>query len=198
MTDFYYTDLLEDFDSSAVDAAYYNVNDKTLAIVTQTSDTVYRYTGVPSWVWSAFKDSYSKGTFFATRIKRDYGPSTVLGDWGDINLVNANTTSNVTPLRSGGYVSLTPAPRAAAGTPKGLTLAPTATVTDATSSSAEVFPQGVRKATTSVLIEGFNGTQNTLEFDDASTVDEALAAVDALSGAIGVSVKVKAVTVHFE
>jgi hypothetical protein len=195
MTDFNYTDALEDIDSSAVDAAYYNVNDKTLAIITQTSDTVYRYTGVPSWVWSAFKEARSKGTYFATRIKRDYGPSTVLGYEDDIVFYDNNKVASVTPLRTGGYVSLTPAPAqptAAAGTPKGLS-------DPATSSSVSAFggnAVGVRKATTTVYFES-NGDKS-VDFDDQSTVDEALAEFNRITSMLGMDAVVKAVTVHFE
>lgn len=197
MSDFQYTDRLENINSTAVKHAYYNTHDKTLVVVMRANGNAYRYDGVPSWVWSAFKGASSKGTHFATTIKRSYGPSKYLGVGRNLSIteysVAAPNMGTVTPLRgNGGYVSLggRPAPTpAAVGTPKALV--------DKTSSSVEAFPQGVRKATTSVTIESANG-EHTVAFDDKSTVDEALAAIDDLSNKLGVSVKVKAVTVHFE
>lgn len=198
MSDFEYTDSLEDIDSSAVVDAYYNINDKSMLVVLASNEDAYIYTGVPSYVWSQFKAASSKGSYYATQIKRNYGPAKALGnswllDIAEYGGVPAPSMASVTPIAP--YVTLGNPPSSATGTPKGLTYASDAKV----STSVPVFgeSEGVRKATTSVLIEGTNG-EHTVNFDDKSTVDEALAAIDELSSKLGVSVKVKAVTVHFE
>lgn len=190
MTDFQYTDALEDIDSSAVDDAYYNVNDKTLLVVLASSEDAYVYTGVPSYVWSAFKSASSKGSYYATQIKRNYGPAKPLGNVWDLDIDEASTAS-VTPIAP--YVTLGNPPTAATGTPKGLTLSENAKVT----TSAEAFP-GVSKATTTVTFETDGGVRKEVDFNDKSTVDEALAEFSRLATMLGVDLKVKAVTVNFE
>lgn len=180
MTDFQYTDALEDIDSSAVDDAYYNVNDKTLLVVLASSEDAYVYTGVPSYVWSAFKSASSKGSYYATQIKRNYGPAKPLGNVWDLDIDEA-TTASVTPIAP--YVTL--------GTPKALV------DNTKTSSSVEAFP-GVSKATTTVTFETDGGVRKEVDFNDKSTVDEALAEFSRLATMLGVDLKVKAVTVNFE
>lgn len=205
MSDFEYTEALPNSNSTAVKAAYYNVDDKTLLVVMRENGNAYRYDGVPSWVWADFKRSSSLGHFFATTLKRSYGPAKYLGTGNRLSIVQKGAVASVTPLpkRTHEHYSLgtAPAPRAVVGTPKGLTLASDAKVT----TKAEAFPltvapapaQGVLKATTSVLFEAF-GADKTVAFDDKSTVDEALVEFNRIANAMGVSAKVKAVTVHFE
>ena len=111
MADFEYTDALESINSSAVEDAYYNNNDKTLLIVVASSEEAYLYTGVPSYVWNQFKAADSKGRYYATQIKRNYGPAKALGDsWAlDIDAAQAS----VTPIAP--YVTLGNPPTATVG-----------------------------------------------------------------------------------
>ena len=191
MADFEYTDALESINSSAVEDAYYNNNDKTLLIVVASSEEAYLYTGVPSYVWNQFKAADSKGRYYATQIKRNYGPAKALGDsWAlDIDAAQAS----VTPIAP--YVTLGNPPTATVGTPKGLTYASDATVT----TKVEAFPS-VRKATTTVKfsLDDTPDVDREIDFNDASTVDEAIAAFEQGISAFGLTGKVKAVTVNFE
>lgn len=203
MSDFTYTDSQKNIDSSAVRHAYYNTDDKSLVVVMRANGNAYRYDGVPSWVWSTFKGAPSKGTVFATTIKRSYGPSKFLGVGSRLDIreagVPAANMGSVTPLRKPqqyttlGNAPVAPGRRAAVGTPKAL-------VDNSTSTSVEALPSvqpRVRKATTSVLFEN-GGVERSATFNDKSTVDEALAEVSRLASILGVDLKVKAVTVHFE
>lgn len=191
MTDFQYTDSLKNIDSSAVKQAYYNTHDKTLVVVMRSNGNAYRYDGVPSWVWSEFTRSSSKGTTFATKIKPSYGPSKFLGVGSRLNFAEYSVTA---PSMASPRYPLTvaqppvaPGRRAAVGTPKALT--------DNTSAFAEAFPS---KTWTSVKFQSAGGVK-TATFKDISEVSEALKEIQRLADILGLdNLKVKEVTTHFE
>lgn len=203
MSDYEYTESLLNSNSTALKAAYYNTDDKTLLVVMRENGNAYRYDGVPAWVWSDFKGASSLGRFFANTVKRSYGPSKYLGVGKNLSV---NKKGYVAPSM-GSVSSLHPSyrPSQTVGTPKGLTVAPDARVT----TKAEAFPLqavapnpvssilSIRKATTTVHFE-LDGTPKTVAMDNKSTVEDALADFSRIASMLGVTAKVTAVTVHFE
>jgi KTSC domain len=98
--DFDYTDEVTP-NSSLVDAAYYNANDKTLAL--DLNDMVYVYVEVEEADFKRFATTDSAGGYYNTEFKNKYGPATFLGDISDLYFR---------------YVAKEKAP--SVGTPKGL------------------------------------------------------------------------------
>lgn len=77
-TEFEYTDYTDPV-SSAVEEVYYNDQTKEL-VVQLNSGHAYRYSNVPRFVYDTFaKGVVSAGHFYATNVKRDYGPGTYEG-----------------------------------------------------------------------------------------------------------------------
>ena len=119
-TSFGYTHKEEGLDSSLVDGAYYNANTRELAV--DLNDKVYVYSEVPSHVFDTLVKASSPGTKFQD-IKRTYGPSRRLGFFDRVNFDKVeDRTARAADMSS-------------VGTPKGLTLATNATVTDNTSTA---------------------------------------------------------------
>lgn len=193
MTNVEYT---EEFNtvSSLVDDVYYNDNDKTMAV--DLNDQIYRYNGVPRSVFEAFREAPSKGRFYTANVKRAYGPGEALGWYDNIvfNKVSNNTTSlgNVSPVRVSGV-----------GTPKGLTYAPDAIISDNRTSAVSMFSlatntpnvePAVRKHTVTFLVNG----QPKVHTLTAKDVDEAIAVVKELGDMLDLTFVIKEVTVYFE
>lgn len=201
MTDFTYTDASTK-SSTAVKSAYYNSDDKTLLVVMRENGNAYRYDGVPSWVWTDFKASSSVGRYFSTKIKPSYGPSKFVGIGKNLRIEAKNTVASVTSLPNARYSLGTPpvAPgrRAAVGTPKGLTVAPNATVTNgqiaANKLAAPVLPL-VKSSTVKFATEI---GEKSVTFDDKYTVEAAHAEVFKIADMLGLEIEVKSVTVNFE
>lgn len=74
---FEYTSKQTDFDSSLVEEAYYNTQDKTLAVVLYGGST-YKYSNVPPHVYVDFREAYSPGAYYNAWVKNRY-PSEYLG-----------------------------------------------------------------------------------------------------------------------
>lgn len=75
---FVYTASKRDFASTAIEEAYYNVDDRELAVVV-TGGSGYVYANVPPYVWSDFISARSAGNYYATTLKTRYGPADYLG-----------------------------------------------------------------------------------------------------------------------
>lgn len=115
MTSFHYDLKAENLESSAISALYYNEDDETLAVVTKDAQ-VYRYEDVSRAVYFAFLNAPSLGRYFATVLKKEFGPSTHLGRAGG--------------YRPAGFFDRKPADMSstAVGTPQNLTYAADAVV----------------------------------------------------------------------
>lgn len=191
MSDFVYTDSVDGRNSSAVEEAWYNVYDKTLLVALVESEKSYLYSGVPSWVWSQLKGAPSLGSFYATTVKRNYGPGNALGWTDDLDIVEygvpAANMGSVTPIHG-------------VGTPKGLTLAPNASVT----TKAEAFPLSVVSDSKPVLLKHeviftSTGSENErLYVTEAENIDDATSQLDEVAEMLDLNFTVKRVTVHFE
>lgn len=204
VTDYTYTDSLTNINSSAVRSAYYNTDDKTVLVVMKSNGNAYRYDGVPSWVWNEFKGSRSKGTYFSTTVKPSYGPSKYLGVGRNLTVVPKGTyraPSAFAPapaVNAGRRVTLGNPPTAAAGTPKGL-------VDNSSKTSSHVSAFGVKtnahgqvlnKHDVTFVVDGT--TTERVYSVEATGVQTAMDALGDATDALGLTVKVKKVTVHFE
>ena len=193
MTQFEYTHTKR-VNSSAVDGVVYNVNTKKLAV--NLHGEVYVYNNVPLSRYEALVTAPSVGRFFR-EIKSDYGPSEYLGR-------NTSVTYQTGSVEAPSMAAL--------GTPKALTLAEGVTVNNSfiTLSTptqtrttlglpdvVESTPVGTtRRHSVLFNVEGLTADR---EYGvDATSVDEAVAALTEAVAALGLDVKVKEVTVYFE
>lgn len=184
---FNYTHGNDDVESSAVYEAYYNSGTKELAVVLS-SGHGYVYSGVPFNVYTDVESGTSPGKTYATVVKRNYGPGKSLGYVGFDN-EDEFEQGVVAPDMS------------AVGTPKGLTYAKDATVTDLSdrriSLAVDNTPVGVKfKHTVVFTVDGGNREKSYTV--DAGSVNEAAEALKSATDALGLTVKVKEVTVYFE
>lgn len=178
-TDEYYPD------SEAVDEAFYDENTKTVYV--DLHDTIYAYSGVEKSVWDEFKRASSAGSFYATRIKRGYGPGTEVGHVRGITYEE---------------VEVRPA-RAAVGAPQALTPAatPAAAPTPVYHSLNVSAAAGATGNATSKYVVTFraaNATADKSHEVQASDELDALRQVNTFAEALGVSLKVRSVTHYFE
>lgn len=178
----------DDVESSAVYEAYYNEHDRKLAVVLS-SGHAYVYPGVGIHTYNELVGSTSPGKFYALNVKRNYGPGESLGYVG-FDSDEFEQTRGV------------PAPSMdAVGTPKGLSYAKDAKVTDLSdrriSLAADNTPVGAKfKHTVVFTVDGGNREKSYTV--DAGSVNEAVEALRSATDALGLTVKVKEVTVYFE
>lgn len=177
-TDEYYPD------SSAVDEAFYDENTKTVYV--DLHDYIYAYSGVEKRVWDEFKRASSAGSFYATTIKRQYGPGKELGHVRGI-------TYQEVPVR--------PASEGV-GTPQAFTTpAPAAAPTPVYHSLNVSAAAGATGNATSKYVVTFKapvGTGDKSHEVQATDEADALRQVNAFAEALGVSLKVRSVTHYFE
>lgn len=197
-SDYTFTHSKEDIDSSAVESVFYNSYEKTLLVALRENEQAYLYTGVPYWVFNSFVTDSSVGRFYATKIKRDYGPGATMGYTEDLAISKATNP--------GGLVS-SASPKTSVGTPKGLTYAqgaqrpaaPSATASGGQISSMPLsFPAATARAAKRryEVIFDSNGER---AFDaKADSVDGAVAELKEIGSMLGVTFTVKRVLVHFE
>lgn len=185
-------------DSSLVEDVYYDANTRELTVVLH--DELYRYSNVDKRVVNEFKNAHSAGRFYAANIKRTYGPGEYLGTSWDVDcdgVVEGAAPDMSSPL----YDAAKDATSGAKGTPKGLTYAAGAVVTNAGNTSANVFsltPTAPVETTRKhkVTFETETGTKvHTLQ---AGSVDEAANAVLDIGDMLDLDFTVKEVTVYFE
>ena len=118
--------------SSLVEGVYYNENTKELTV--DLNDEIYRYTNVPKETVRAFVEGRgyggSAGKFYTPEIKRKFGPGEYVGYYSAVEFdpVKVLTAATV-------------------GTPKDLTYAPDAKVTDNTGNHLSLTPGDLRVAT---------------------------------------------------
>lgn len=116
-------------DSSALRSVYYNENRRTMAVVTH-DEHVYVYDQIPLTVFHTFINAGSVGNYFATVVKRLYGPS--INDaplnntflWSESDVAADMSTTSV-GSSTGPHVHH----EATVGTPKGLSYAGGAVIT---------------------------------------------------------------------
>lgn len=70
-------------ESTAVDEVYYNDNTRELYVDLDPGN-IYKYSNVPPNVADEFERVKSAGSFYATVIKRNYGPGEDLGKWSSV------------------------------------------------------------------------------------------------------------------
>jgi hypothetical protein len=164
--------------STAVDAVSYNQNRQELVI--DWHDDLYKYTGVPLSVYEAlvagtYKNSLGHESVgrSASKFKRDFGPGTYLGRFGDVTFKDVSQSVKVAPAK----VSATPS--AAAQT---FSLTPSTNV----GSEGPSFTVDFRDA---------NGVAREHDVDNVSTWEDAKAEVERLAKAMGVTVTVTGVYV---
>lgn len=180
--------------SEAISALYYDAASRTLVVVIAESGNAYLYEDVPVYVWSAFKNSLSKGFFYSRAIKNTYGPANNLGDADQIFFEDVRKV----PASTGNVIAF---PSTTSGTPKGLTYASDAKVT----TSAPVFDliQGgkdedavERLHEVVFTVEGVRDERSyRTETTDVETAVEALGEV---ADMLSLNFTVKRVIVHFE
>lgn len=206
MTKFNYTHHRSGRLSTAVKNVFYNQNTKELAV--DLHDDVYVYKQVPLASYEVFITSPSLGRAFQ-KVKANYGPGKCLGYNANVVFVTEGADAPSMdaipslPARDsrGRFVS------AAVGTPKGLTYAENAVVTDVSSgphlrvtlgenASADEVTNGIiRPHTVLFNVDGLGDrTYNT----EATSVEQAISHLLEATNALALTVNVKEVTVSFE
>lgn len=183
-------------DSSLVEGVYYDANTSELTVVLH--DELYRYSNVDKRVFNEFKNAHSAGRFYAANVKRTYGPGEYLGTSWDVEYdeVSEGAAPDMTsPL----YDAAEAAVSGTKGTPKGLTYAVGAVVTnvgDTGTFSLTPTDAAVQTRKHKVVFETDTGVKtHTLQ---AGSVDEAAWAVRDIGAMLDVDLTVKEVTVYFE
>jgi len=90
--------------SSVVDEVCYNENTGDLYVDLHPGD-VYKYSNVPVSVVDEFEAASSAGSFYATRIKRDYGPGENLGNWRNLDYDFVEVEKPKVAFQTGGLVT---------------------------------------------------------------------------------------------
>lgn len=193
---FYYTNADSNINSSAVSAAYYNANDRRLAVVLS-SGYGYVYSDVPESVFDTLVNpgfGRSTGRYYAKTVKRDYGPGEALGYSYDDDFAHISESE---PVLVG---------TGAVGTPKGLTYSENAVVTtnvvsnfiDAGYTDLSLKPiEGTKRA--HKVFFTIDGQWQIREYNvEAGSVDEAVKALTESTEALGLVATVKEVCVYFE
>lgn len=177
--------------SEAVSWIYYNEKTKELLVGLAESEKAYLYHGVPVHAFSGFKNAVSKGYYYSTLVKRNYGPGDFFA-WSDDVRVEKAQDAKVTAI----------------GTPKGLTTNENTIV----SSSVLAFPLKTEDksyksdgavfddAKSTSVVFNMGGDDKTVDFNDKKTVKDAVAEISRIADMLGLgsSLLIKSVTVHFE
>lgn len=177
-----YTDHYEP-DSSLIWDVWYNAADQTATV--NLEGVLYKYTEVPETAVSYLVDAVSPGREFR-HFKNEYGPSQKLGYESEVSKVRAQASA---------YPGVVP---------KNLTYAPDARVTDVTLHTSDPKtvplktgvapePTSLPKRTHTVHFESNGSRTYTLE---ASSVEQAVEALQEVANMLGVSAKVTGVFVH--
>lgn len=177
--------------SSAVDEVHYNANTKELAV--DLHDEVYVYSGVPESRYEALTNAPSVGRTFR-EVKRDYGPSEYLGYVRDIGYEKSGVDSGVTT--ASGVV------------PKNLTYASNAKVTTSTTGNYASQPSEFISLNAYTDTKSPSKRKHEVVFEaagaeriyslEATSVDEAVEALQGVAEALDIDVQVRAVTVYFD
>lgn len=191
---FYFTHSDTDVDSSAVYEAYYDEQSKELAVVLE-SGHVYVYSKVPFDVYEQLVDNVSPGRFFATFVKRNYGPAT---DSAHVGFDNTNefVEREKISVSPGQYYA------AAVGTPKGLDFSKVPNSTTTGGLVTLTVPSEAPKAdldrlhTVRFVVDGGNTLKSYSVKTDS--VDSAVEALSEVASALDLTLTVKEVVVSFE
>lgn len=177
-------------DSSAIDCAYYN--ERTNDLVVDLHDSLYLYKGVPEYVVNTLERAPSAGSYYASTIKRAYGPGDFLGHAWDVEY---EEDAGVPAPDMG------PVTQGAVGTPKNLTYAPNAVVTNVSTNAANTG-NGVGPHL-SLKVDNSNLRQVRVEFEVnnksashtlfTSSLDDAVEQVERLGEMLDQTFTVKAV-----
>lgn len=186
MDNFTYTHKNVNLNSSAVEEIYYNDFTAQLVVVV-IGGSAYLYSLVPTSEFIAFNGSPSKGRFYATKIKRQFGPGQYLGyvnsedDFfvDSSSLVTSGTISS--PVPSSSKITTGSLSSDTVGTPKNLVYA------------ENVTP---KRSNYTVAFE-FNGKVREHNLQ-ANSLEEALLSVQTFAQMLDLNFKIKSVTVHFE
>ena len=180
--------------SAAVDAVYYDRDSENLAAVLH--GVVYVYSNVRELeYWKLTRGSGHSGSIGAAfaEFKKDFGPA---NNWGSVQNVNFRAEEDPANVL-----------QFPVGTPKGLTYAEGATVTNVGQEShvttiynlsSPESPVGNTRGKYRVVfdvVDGKTGVPNTLEAD---SVEDAVAQTTEIAQMLGLEFKVKEVTVYFE
>jgi hypothetical protein len=188
MTNLQYTDYQYNNTSEIVRGATYNANTRDLAVflgsesAMRDTDEVYVYQNVPVDLYNSLVDTnQSAGRVYAIEVKRKYGPGRRVGERKSINFERVS--------KSG--IALSDVSSANAHT---ITLN-LGTSRDKALVNSAAFVDSSEARSTTVYFE-VNGQTKTHNSKYAS-VDAAVAAVEEFAEALGLSVTVTEVTVHF-
>lgn len=183
-----YTDSLE-FNSTAVQEAFYNKNTSELSVVL-TSGYGYTYKNVPETVWHQMKNASSVGSFYAHSIKRNYGPSKYLGfvpnTEDEFERVYTDVQESVTSSHSDAIVSPNQL-RSAVGSPQALVYR---------GENMSITAPAAQRSDYTVAFE-YAGKVREHKVQ-ASSVDEAIVFVQTFAEMLDLDFKIKAVTVYFD
>lgn len=181
-------------DSSAVRSVAWNSETSTLRVKMKGSNASYDYSNVPFWRFRDFENADSKGTFYATVVKRNYGPgervlNTVVaggGQVGGTGIVGGTLTVTPETVVSGnGNLRI--------GSNGGLSFAGPANVANYHSLSV-AEPEKSAGERYTVRLE-IGGETKDADFDAESEAG-ALEQLNHFAGLLGVTLKVLSVTHH--
>lgn len=185
-------------DSSLVEGVYYDANTRELTVVLH--DELYRYSGVGKSTVEAFKNARSAGRFYTSTVKRNYGPGEYLGSEWDADY--DEVSEGAAPDMSAPLYDATKATIDTKGTPKGLTYAEGAVITNVgetgNASTFSLTPAPVLKTARKhkVAFDTPNGRrEHTLL---AESVEDAAGEIVKLGDMLDLDFDVKEVTVYFE
>ncbi len=195
MNTFVFTDT-QDVKSKAVDTLTYNENTRELVI--DWHNDLYKYDGVPPETYKAVvAGTYKNGLTDASvgraaqRVKKDFGPGKYLGVFGAVKFTpEAKAKRTAVPSYSlSPSATASPAKVTNVGseaTNKKFSLTPSPAVTKA------------GKSTTYTVDFKANGETREYTAKDATSVDEAVAAINEVAEMLGVELTVTGVYVDFE
>jgi hypothetical protein len=190
MSEFVYTVGDTDVDSSVVYEAYYNADDRKLAVVLD-SGWGYVYSNVPRLVYDDLVGGPSAGRVYSTVVKRQYGPGEALGYVGyqdDGVFVNGYEAVDMNPVDAPRFDLSSDG----SGTAKGLYV--TERTKDSTVTLEAPEPTARRKH---VVVFDSDGVERRHTLFTES-VDSAVATVNEIADMLDLSFNVKEVTVSFE
>lgn len=155
MSTFDYTDSLSDVQSEVVTALWYNENTRELFVCLNQTEfgywPAYLYHGVSHFDWLSFLASPSKGHYYSTTLKRNYGPAESIGNgasWGVKEIPVGVPAADMGPV----------------GTPKGLTYSDDALV-DGIKVGTKIDASVVPAYTGDNVVQGYFPLQSVPDLD---------------------------------
>lgn len=197
----------KDVDSSALKTVLYNENHNKLVVITH-EDRAYCYRDVPLVIYNTLVNTGSVGNYYAVVIKRGYGPHAWSQSRHYVEFVDANALASdmsSTSVEAFSNVGSSTGPHVhaqAVGTPKGLTYAEGAEVTQredfiTLTTQTDVAPTAVKLKFEFHVFFTLNGSEKMFA-TSAGSVNEALENYKAATSWLDLETKVVKVVQYFE